>query len=148
MRLILAALAFFIVAGCASIPGLGNDSPSDLAEKMVRLEKRLEAVEARQRDMTEILARARGAVAYIWGTYTFLDSQGRPLRHVINDQGEPVADPQGVPLVDVTGTGTIAVTNYCGTAFLVDREGELLTNRHIAEPWWEDEKAAPLLSAV
>jgi S1-C subfamily serine protease len=147
MRLIFAALACTILAGCAMIAGLQNDTPADITQKMARLEKRLEAVEARQRDMTEVLARARGAVAYVWGTYTFVDKEGKPLRHVLNDQGEPVADPQGVPLVDVTGTGSIAITNYCGTAFLVGEDGMLLTNRHIAEPWWEDEKAAPLLAA-
>lgn len=147
MHLIFAALACTILTGCATLAGLQNDTPADVTQKMVRLEKRLEAVEARQRDMTEILARARGAVAYVWGTYTFVDKEGKPLRHVLNDQGEPVADPQGVPLVDVMGTGALAITNYCGTAFLAGREGELLTNRHIAEPWWEDEKAAPLLTA-
>jgi S1-C subfamily serine protease len=61
--------------------------------------------------------------------------------------GEPVADPRGVPLVDLTGTGPIAVTNYTGTAFLVGRQGELLTNRHVAQPWWEDEASTPLLAA-
>ena len=78
---------------------------------------------------------------------TFVDASARPLRHVLNDAGEPVADAQGVPLVELTGTGPIAETEYCGTAFLAGRRGELLTNRHIAEPWWEDEASAPLLTA-
>jgi len=45
------------------------------------------------------------------------------------------------------GTGPIAVSNYCGTAFLFGPKGEMLTNRHIAEPWWEDDKSEPLLAA-
>jgi serine protease Do len=90
---------------------------------------------------------ARAAVAFVWGTYTFVDNTGRPLRHVLDENGEPIADAKGVPMVDTTGTGSVAVQNYTGTAFLVDREGRLLTNRHIAEPWWEDVMDAPLLSA-
>lgn len=147
VRLLFAMLTITILAGCATFPGLRKDAPADLTQKVAHLEKRMEAVEARQRNMTDILARARGAVVYIWGTYTFVDKGGQPLRHVINDQGEPVADPQGLPLVDVTGTGPIAVSNYCGTAFLVGGQGEMLTNRHVAEPWWEDDKGAPLLAA-
>lgn len=147
LRLLFALLTIAVLAGCATFPGLRKDVPADLAQKIAHLEKRMEAVEARQRNMTDILARARKAVVYIWGTYTFVDKEGRPLRHVIDEQGEPVADPQGIPHVDVTGTGPIAVDNYCGTGFLVSGRGEILTNRHIAEPWWEDETSEPLLSA-
>lgn len=104
-------------------------------------------LESSQAPISGVLAQARAAVGYIRGQYTFVDAMGRPLRHVLNDVGEPIADPQGVPLVDTTGTGGIAITEYCGTAFLVGRRGELLTNRHVAEPWWEDEASAPLIAA-
>lgn len=84
---------------------------------------------------------------YLWGTYTFVDSEGRPLRYLLDEQGKPISDPKGTPKVDISGTGAVAVTNYCGSAFLVDREGGMLINRHVAEPWWEDDKSAPLLKA-
>lgn len=115
---LLFAVAIIVLAGCAASAGTRKDALADLPQQIRNLEKRVESVEARQRDMADILAKARGAVAYIWGTYTFVDKEGRPLRHVVNDLGEPVADPQGTPLVDVKGNGPIAFTNYCGTAFL------------------------------
>jgi len=146
-RLFFVAAAIVVLMGCATSAGTRKDALADLLQQIENLERRMEAVEARQRDMTEVLARARGAIAYIWGTYTFVDKEGRPLRHVVNELGEPVTDPQGIPLVDVKATGPIAVTNYCGTAFLVGIDGEMLTNRHIAEPWWEDDESAPLLAA-
>ena len=146
-RLLFAAAVIVGLMGCAASVGIPKDVSADLSQQIGNLERRLEAVEARQRNMVDLLARTRGAVAYIWGTYTFVDKEGRPLRHVVNDLGEPVADPQGLPLVDVKGTGPIAVSNYCGTAFLVGPKGEMLTNRHIAEPWWEDDQSAPLLAA-
>jgi len=147
IRLLFAAAAIGVLVGCAANAGTPRDVVADIPQQIGNLERRMEAVEARQRNMVDVLARARGAVVYIWGTYTFVDKEGKPLRHVVNDLGEPVADPQGLPLVDVKATGPIAVSNFCGTGFLVGSKGEILTNRHIAEPWWEDDESAPLLAA-
>ena len=143
------ALGVFLgMAGaCAAIPQTEPGAVEALRAHVQALEARLRAAEAEKTQTATVLSRARGAVAYVRGTYTFVDSEGRPLRHVLNDVGEPVADPHGIPLVDVLGTGPIAVVNYCGTAFLVGRQGELLTNRHMAQPWWEDKASAPLLAA-
>ena len=140
-------LVLVAAAGCAPIGMWDRGETEALRVRVQALEARLQAVESDQAQMAAMLNRVRPAIAYIRGTYTFIDADGRPLRHVLNDVGEPVADPHGVPLVDLTGTGPVAVTNYCGTAFLVGREGELLTNRHIAQPWWEDEASAPLFAA-
>jgi S1-C subfamily serine protease len=146
-RLLFAAAAIAVLVGCAADAETRKNNFADYQQKIGNLERRMEALEARERDMTEILAKTRAAVAYIWGTYTFVDKEGRPLRHVVNELGESVTDPQGIPLVDVKGSGPIAVTNYCGTAFLVGKAGEMLTNRHVAEPWWEDDESEPLLAA-
>lgn len=135
-----------LLAGCVAL-GPSAASNAALQEKIQALERRLAVIESRQDQRTLALSKAREAVAYVWGAYTFVDSQGRPLRHVLNETGQPIADPKGVPLVDVKGTGDIAYTPYCGTAFLVGRQGELLTNRHVAQPWWEDKADEPLLKA-
>lgn len=135
-----------LIGGCAAVQG-NRGSEDALREHIRALEERLRVLESDQASIGGVLNQTRAAVAYIRGTYTFVDATGRPLRHVLNDVGEPIADPEGVPLVDVTGTGDIAVTNYCGTAFLAGRQGELLTNRHVAEPWWKDETSAPLIAA-
>ncbi|MGV8079957.1 MAG: serine protease [Syntrophales bacterium] len=145
--LLFVAVAIAVLAGCATGMDTRKDALAELPLQVENLEARVKALEARQRNMTDVLAKARGAVAFIWGTYTFVDKEGRPLRHVLNDLGEPVADPQGLPLVDVKGAGPIAVSDYCGTAFLIGANGEMLTNRHIAEPWWEDDPSEPLLAA-
>lgn len=140
------ALVPLMLAGCAALgPSAATDAA--LREKVEALEKRLALIESRQDQRTLAFSKAREAVAYVWGAYTFVDSEGRPLRHVLNEKGHPVADAKGVPLVDVTGKGEIAYTPYCGTAFIVGRQGELLTNRHVAQPWWRDKKDEPLLQA-
>jgi len=140
-------LVLAVAAGCVATPHGDQEDTKVLRAQVQSLEARVQAVESRREQVPAVVGKARAAVAFVWGTYTFVDAAGHPLRHVLNEVGEPVADAKGVPMVDFTGTGSIAVTNYTGTAFLVGREGELLTNRHVAQPWWEDEASAPLLAA-
>jgi len=146
LRGLLLGLALVLPAACATVED-GTRGSEALQAQILALEARLRTLEVRREQVPAAVARARAAVAFIWGAYTFVDEAGRPLRHVLNEAGEPIADAQGVPRVDFTGAGPVAAQRYSGTAFLVDRQGHLLTNRHIAEPWWEDENAAPLLAA-
>lgn len=69
-------------------------------------------------------------------------SQGVCLIHGIFTLNEsldgkliPVADPEGNQLR----------LEYLGSGFLVSKHGDIVTNRHIAEPWWNNESVAPLL---
>jgi len=147
LRTLILGMAVATAAACAALPQEDRGEAEALRAQVRALEARVRVVESRREQVPTVVANARAAIAYVRGTYTFVDAGGQPLRHVLNDLGEPIADPKGVPLVDLEGTGPIAVVNYCGTAFLVGRQGELLTNRHIAEPWWGDESSAPLLAA-
>ena len=147
LRTLTLGLVLAAAGACAGFPQENRGEAEVLRAQVQALETRLRGLEFRREQVPIVVANARAAIAYVRGTYTFVDTGGRPLRHVLNDIGEPIADPKGVPLVDLEGTGPIAVVNYCGTAFLVGRQGELLTNRHIAEPWWPDESSAPLLAA-
>ena len=49
-----------------------------------------------------------------------------------------------VPLT-MEGDGELFQVEYTGTGFLADRKGFVLTNRHIAEPWWKNDSAKPLI---
>jgi S1-C subfamily serine protease len=53
-------------------------------------------------------------------------------------------NPKGRPLVTLEGGGPLVRVRFTGTAFVINRDGVLLTNRHLALPW-EDE---PLLPAI
>jgi len=147
MGFLVLGLTLGALAGCSLLPVPSRSEVESLRAHVQVVDSRLQAFESAQGQLKGVLDKARAAVTYVWGTYTFVDPERRPLRHVLNDAGEPIADAQGVPLVDATGTGAVAVTNYCGTGFLVGKNGELLTNRHVAEPWWEDDTSAPLLAA-
>jgi S1-C subfamily serine protease len=78
-----------------------------------------------------------GGVALLQGAYEFTDEEGRLLRYASEEETE--ARP---PSVD--GRGPPFVVDYYGTGFLVDAAGLLLTNRHVAQPWWNDPAADAL----
>jgi S1-C subfamily serine protease len=54
----------------------------------------------------------------------------------IASTGEPVTDEHNNPLLGITGSGPEVQLDVFGTGFLVSDKGHLLTNHHVAEPWW------------
>ncbi len=84
-------------------------------------------------------------VCLIQGAFAFYDKDARPLRYRL-EEGNLVRDDEGNPLLDPTGTGAVHLVEYFGTGFLVERTGLVLTNRHVAEPWWNDGTADALIA--
>ncbi len=115
-----------------------------LREELLRTRSRLVALEG-ERAVGERIIRQYGAgVCLIQGSYAFYDAEGRPLRYRVDEAGQRVREADGSLAIDLEGNGPIHTVDYVGTGFLVDRGGIILTNRHIAEPWWKDEAAQAL----
>jgi serine protease Do len=108
---------------------------------------RLQAIEAERAAGERIIRDFGAGVALIQGAYSFADASGRPLRYREDEAGETIRQSDGGPALDAEGTGPVHVIEYYGTGFLVDGKGLILTNRHIAEPWWNDDEADKLLKA-
>jgi serine protease Do len=108
---------------------------------------RLQAIEAERAAGERIIRDFGAGVALIQGAYTFADASGRPLRYHEDDAGATIRQSDGGPVMDAEGAGPVHVIEYYGTGFLVDGKGLILTNRHIAEPWWNDDEADKLLKA-
>ena len=95
-----------------------------------------------ERSVAERIVRERqGGVGFVEGVYDYVDAEGNPARFSTPPAadaaaagGEAAAEPGGATLRFV----------YTGTGFLVSSAGHVLTNRHVAEPWWKDERAAKL----
>ncbi|MBV8049798.1 MAG: trypsin-like peptidase domain-containing protein [Acidobacteriaceae bacterium] len=50
-----------------------------------------------------------------------------------------MTDDRNNPLVGVTGHGPEVHLDVFGTGFLVSDSGQILTNHHVAEPWWDND---------
>jgi serine protease Do len=88
-----------------------------------------------------------GGVCLIVGIYTFADREtGRPLKYdTVDDANGPVVGETGELLASVDGLGPPVEVEFTGTGFLV-AEGAVLTNRHVVQPWRQDETAQVILS--
>ena len=60
------------------------------------------------------------------------------LRYRIDADGNPLFSLRGQPLLTLEGDGEVARRVFTGTAFVVGRDGLMLTNRHVALPWEYD----------
>lgn len=105
---------------------------------------RLQALEADQRAAQRIIEQYGAGVCLIQGSYAFYDAEGLPLRARLDAQGKPEEDGEGAAVLTVEGGGPVHTVQFYGTGFLVDRRGLILTNRHLAEPWWNDAPAQSL----
>ncbi|HXE89877.1 MAG TPA: serine protease [Terriglobales bacterium] len=95
-------------------------SAQRFAQRVERLSAELEAVRQEQAMPAVVLNRHRDSIGFLYGTYTF---SGRPA--VVGRRGK-------------------LRMRFSGTGFVVGA-GLIATNRHVAEPWFEDEQAEALM---
>ncbi|MFQ3581623.1 MAG: serine protease [Chloracidobacterium sp.] len=109
-----------------------------LLEENEKLKNRLKDYEEAINFAPKIATNYRGGVCLIVGSYSYRDAQQRPLRyldHSFDDSRALSAD--GKLNVSFEGTGNEFIEEFSGTGFVV-ADGVILTNRHIAQPWWTD----------
>jgi len=76
----------------------------------------------------------------------FLDKQsGRPLQVAVDANGKPQVDDKGMAQLDIGGPGPRLQVDAFGTGFLAGADKTILTNHHVAEPWWHDDELKRLL---
>jgi DNA-binding response OmpR family regulator len=78
----------------------------------------------------------------------FRDQQtGRRLRYAgLNQQGEPLQDSEGKPVLTLEGNGPEVKVDVFGTGFPAGPDGRVITNRHVAEPWWGNDELNDITS--
>ncbi len=108
--------------------------------------ERIVSLETEKAGAERIIRDFGPGVCLIQGSFVFVDAEGRSLRYVLDAAGQPRRDAAGEYTLDALGTGEVHSVDYVGTGFLVERHGLLLTNRHVAEPWWKDATAAAVLA--
>jgi S1-C subfamily serine protease len=127
---------------------LSLDELVEIREEISVALSRVEALEARTEAPARIVAEASQSVLLLQGAYGFAEPEsGRPLRFLgIGEDGLPLRDPDGNPLIGLGGNGPPLESFFTGTAFLVGEDSLLLTNRHVIRPW-EYEVAAQLIAS-
>ena len=63
----------------------------------------------------------------------------------LTSTGEPETDKSNNPLVSLTGIGPEVHLDVFGTGFLASDDGQILTNHHVAEPWWQNSELKEML---
>ena len=121
---------------------ISQQRDKDLTEIEARLaaaHRRIRSLESADAAGERIIRKYAGGVAFIETIYTFEDDKGRKLRFAnLQATGASFRNPLGAPRVSVDGKGPIANLHSSGTGFLVNSR-ELLTNRHVLEPWRKKE---------
>lgn len=70
---------------------------------------------------------------------------GQRLRYAgLNQQGEPLQDSDGNPVLTLSGNGPEVKLDVFGTGFPAGAEGQIITNHHVAEPWWKNDEIGNL----
>lgn len=119
------------------------------AEDVATLQKQLEDTNARlariekdgQAAQTLIPADVQ-SVCLLHVAVAFREQKsGQRLRYAgLNQQGEPLQDSGGKPVLTLEDRGPEVKLDVFGTGFVAGPNGRLITNRHVAEPWWKDDE--------
>jgi len=108
----------------------GHVSKEEVQELRADLSRRAAFVDAlveRNAALKKVLEVYSRGVCLIHGIYTFKQQQ--------DDAMIPVLSPDGTPIE----------IEYLGSGFLAKADGQVVTNRHVAQPWWNNPVVAPLI---
>src|SRR5580704_11036559 len=117
----------------AKMAGAGSDAAAELRKELDDTNSRLKRIE-QQGDSAQNLIRT--------------DVDSVCLLHVAvafrNQQGEPLEDSDGNPVLTLQGSGPEVRVDVFGTGFPAGPEGRIVTNRHVAQPWWDNDELSQL----
>jgi S1-C subfamily serine protease/DNA-binding response OmpR family regulator len=124
----------------------GNPDGESLKKQLQETQNRLNRLENEGRVAESIVHTYGPSVCLLHMVVEFRDKDSGQLIRISTDAtGKPRVDDKGMVSLDTEGTGTPLQLDFFGTGFLVASDGRLLTNHHVAEPWWGDEELKQLL---
>jgi serine protease Do len=113
-----------------------------LIEQLRSAEKRLQKLEVESTAGRRIVEQYGPSVALLHVVVSFRHIEsGKAVTVARNSPGD---NNQAVTL-ELDGGGPEFRLDSFGTAFVVGKDGLLLTNHHVAEPWWQEDEIKPLL---
>ena len=126
--------------------GDGNDSNDSLEKQLQETQLRLSRLENEGRVAETIVHTYGPSICLLHVVMQFRDNDSGKLIRILTDAaGKPQVDDKGMVSLDTEGTGPLLQVDVFGTGFLVSHDGRLLTNHHVAEPWWSNDELKPVL---
>jgi CheY-like chemotaxis protein len=126
----------------------GADSDNEALKNQLReTQNRLSRLESEGRGAETIVHAYGPSVCLLFVVVEFRDQNSGKLIHVAADAaGKTRVDDKGMVSTETDGTGPLLEADFFGTGFLAGKNGRLLTNHHVAEPWLHDEELKEFLS--
>jgi len=129
---------------------LAGADPSQVAELERQLRtsnERLQKLETERTVAQDVIRSYSASVCLLHVVVGFRDKgSGLILRYsTMTQNGSPVADAGGQTRVQLGGIGPEVRMDVFGTGFLVSADGRIVTNHHVAEPWWKNDDIGELL---
>ena len=117
-----------------------------LKTQLLDTQNRLSQLEKEGRVAETIVQKYGPSVCLLHIVVGFVDKEsGHPLQVAVDANGKPLVDEKGMAQLDVGGKGPRLRIDAFGTGFLARPDGTILTNHHVAEPWWHDDELKQLL---
>jgi S1-C subfamily serine protease/DNA-binding NarL/FixJ family response regulator len=124
----------------------GDTDDQSLETQLQATENRLNRLENEGKIAETIVHTYGPSVCLLHVVVGFRDKDsGQVIRIVTGANGKPQVDDKGMISLETEGTGPLLQLDVFGTGFLAGRDGRLLTNHHVAEPWWGNKELKPLL---
>jgi DNA-binding response OmpR family regulator/S1-C subfamily serine protease len=124
-----------------------DENTSALRNQLTAVETRLQKLETEGKVAQTIIQSYEPSVCLIHIVLAFQEhTTGLRLHYAeITSSGAPKTDEHDNPLLSLTGSGPEVHLDAFGTGFLATTAGQILTNHHLAEPWWQNDDLKEML---
>jgi serine protease Do len=131
----------------SQIAARNPEDASALQNQLTTVENRLQKLETEGKVAQTIIQSYEPSVCLIHVVLAFRDhTTGLRLHYAeLTSSGQPASDEHNNPLLSLTGTGPEVHLDVFGTGFLASASGQILTNHHVAEPWWQNDELKEML---
>jgi DNA-binding response OmpR family regulator/S1-C subfamily serine protease len=118
-----------------------NSDVSDLRKQLNETTSKLQRIAVQSVAAERVIRSYAPSVCLLHVSVAFLErGSRRPLRYgTINPDGTPLKDSEGNIIYTLEGSGPEVRGDFFGTGFVVG-EGAILTNHHVAQPWWKNDE--------
>ena len=131
----------------SQIAARNPEDASALQNQLTAVESRLQKLETEGKVAQTIIQSYEPSVCLIHVVLAFRDhTTGLRLHYAeMTSSGQPATDEHNNPLLSLTGNGPEVHLDVFGTGFLASASGQILTNHHVAEPWWQNDDLKEML---